>query len=201
MPIDRDSPAPPPPPGEDVSALLHRWGDGDPEAFDALVPIVYDRLREVARQLLRRTPGASLNTTGLVHEAWLKLSAADQVVLRDRSHFLAFASRVMRNVLIDQARARQAVRRGGMREQVSLDAATPWLPDDALDAVTDLDEALRRLEQLAPRQMQMLEQRYFGGLTLEETAEALKVSLATVKRELRSARAWLASQLGGDPAF
>lgn len=188
-------------PSVDITGLLHRWGNGDRGAFDALVPLVYDRLRDVARRMLHRAPGASLDTTSLVHEAWLKLNEAEQLTLRDRSHFLAFSSRVMRNVLIDQARARQAAKRGGALERVTLGEQAAWLPDAALDAVSELDEALQKLERVAPRQSRILEQRFFGGLSLEETAEALGVSLATVKRELRSARAWLAAELGGDPVF
>lgn len=187
-----------PPESGDVAGLLQRWEHGDPTAFNALVPLVYEHLRTVARQQLHHAPGTSLNTTGLVHEAWLKLSAVSQLALRDRAHFFAFASRVMRNILIDQARARQAAKRSGSPDAGDWPVPSVWLPDEALAIVSDLDRALERLEQLAPRQMQLLELRYFGGLTLEETAEALGVSLATVKRELRSARAWLASELDGD---
>ena len=141
-----------------------------------------------------------MNTTGLVHEAYLKLVEAPQANLKDRSHFLALASRVMRNLLVDQARARRAAKRGGGVAPVELDEAL-WISDEKLDTVTELDEALKRLEALDPRQSQILEQRYFGGLSLEETAEAMGLSLATVKRELRSARAWLAMELGGDPSI
>jgi len=177
----------------EITRLLRRWSEGDADAFDRLVPIVYDRLRDLARQRLRGAPGATLDTTGLVHEAYLKLAAAPQVTLRDRGHFLALASRVMRNLLADHARARRAAKRGGGEDALGLIDEAAWMPDDDLDAVTALDEALQRLEALDPRQSRMLEQRYFGGLSLEETAEALGVSLATVKRELRFARAWLAA--------
>jgi RNA polymerase sigma factor (TIGR02999 family) len=185
----------------EVTRLLRRWAEGDTDAFDRLVPIVYERLRELARQRLRGAPGATLDTTGLVHEAYLKLAAAPQVTLRDRGHFLALASRVMRNLLADHARARRAAKRGGGDEALRLIEEAAWLPDDDLDAVTALDEALRRLEVLDARQSRMLEQRYFGGLSLEETAEALGVSLATVKRELRSARAWLAAEMVAERSF
>ena len=185
----------------EVTRLLRRWAEGDTDAFDRLVPIVYERLRELARQRLRGAPGATLDTTGLVHEAYLKLAAAPQVTLRDRGHFLALASRVMRNLLADHARARRAAKRGGGDEALRLIEEAAWLPDDDLDAVTALDEALRRLEVLDARQSRMLEQRYFGGLSLEETAEALGVSLATVKRELRSARAWLAAEMVVERSF
>ncbi len=190
-----------PPQTPDISGLLHRWGQGDRVAFDALVPLVYDRLREVARHQLHRLPGASLNTTGLVHEAWLKLTETEQLTLRDRAHFLAFSSRVMRNLLIDQARARHAAKRNDPNVFGHHDEIIAGFSDTDLDAVSALNDALSRLEQVAPRQSRILEQRFFGGLSLTETAEALDVSLATVKRELRSARAWLAAELGGDSVF
>lgn len=185
----------------DITRLLQRWSEGDSDAFDQLVPIVYDRLRQLARQRLRAAPGATLDTAGLVHEAYLKLAVAPQTELRDRAHFLAVASRVMRNLLTDHARARRAAKRGGGIAPQELLEEAAWMPDDSLDAVTALDQALARLETLDARQSRILEQRYFGGLSLEETAEALGVSLATVKRELRSARAWLAAELGAERAY
>jgi RNA polymerase sigma factor (TIGR02999 family) len=185
----------------EITRLLRRWTEGDADAFDRLVPIVYDRLRQLARQRLRGAPGATLDTTGLVHEAYLKLATATQVTVRDRGHFLALASRVMRNLLADHARARRAAKRGGGDEALELLEEAAWMPDDDLDAVTALDEALQRLEALDARQSRILEQRYFGGLSLEETAEALGVSLATVKRELRSARAWLAAEMVAERSF
>ncbi|MBC7842634.1 MAG: sigma-70 family RNA polymerase sigma factor [Gemmatimonadaceae bacterium] len=185
----------------DITELLRAWGQGDRAALNTLVPLVYDRLRQIARHRLRIAPGASVDTTGLVHEAYLKLANTEQLQLRDRGHFLAFASQVMRNVLTDQARARQAAKRGGMFERVTLVDDITWLADDEIDAVSSLDEALVRLQKIAPRQAQILEQRFFGGLSLEDTAVALDVSLATVKRELRSARAWLAADLAGERHF
>ena len=185
----------------EITRLLHRWGEGDSDAFDRLVPIVYDRLRQLASQRLRGAPGATLDTTGLVHEVYLKLVAGPTTTLRDRGHFLALASRVMRNLLTDHARARLATKRGSGTEPLELLEDIAWMPDDDLDAVSELDSALTRLEQLDPRQSRILEQRYFGGLSLEETAEALGVSLATVKRELRSARAWLASEMISERIF
>ena len=179
-----------------ITRLLERWADGDADALDRLIPLVYDGLRQIAQQRLRSEPGEpSMNTTGLVHEAYLKLADSPRVSLRDRHHFLALASRVMRHVLVDQARARKAAKRGGGEPLVQLDEAV-WGPGVDLDAVAELDAALKRLEAMDARQSQILEQRYFGGLSLEETAGAVGVSLATVKRELRSARAWLAVELG-----
>lgn len=181
----------------EVTTLLHRWSGGDAHARDQLVTLVYERLRRLAHQRLQSAPGEhSLNTTGLVHEAYLRLVDAPRVDLPDRAHFLALASQVMRNLLRDHARARMAAKRGGGKAPLELEEAL-WISDDDLCAVTELDEALTRLETLSPRQSQLLEHRYFGGLSLEETGTVLGVSLATVKRELRSARAWLALELRG----
>ena len=161
------------------------------------MPLMYDELRSLAHQRLRRGESdRSLNTTALVHDAYLKLVDVRQSRFQDRAHFLAMASRVMRRLLVDQARARRAAKRGGAADVVELDEALQ-VSDGQTEALVGLDEALKRLEVLDPRQGQIVEQRYFGGLTLEETAEALGVSLATVKRELRFAHAWLAAELGG----
>lgn len=175
----------------DITDLLHRWGEGDAEALDRLFPILYERMRRLAHQRLRNEPDASLNTTALVHEAYLKLAQSPRTRVRDRGHFLGLASRVMRHLLVDHARARKTAKRGLGATAVRIEDVG-WLADDSVEIVTELDEALERLEAIDERRSRILEQRYFGGLTLEETAEALGVSLATVKRELRSARAWLA---------
>jgi RNA polymerase sigma factor (TIGR02999 family) len=180
-----------------ITHLLRRWGEGDTEALDQLIPLVYERMRQLAHQRLRGEPGGSLNTTALVHESYLKLVDSPQPNIRDRGHFLALASRVMRRLLVDHARARNALKRGAGNSPLELDEMT-WMPDEDLETVTELDVALHRLETMNARQSQILEQRYFGGLTLEETAIALGISLATVKRELRSARAWLAAELQRD---
>lgn len=178
-----------------ITALLHRWNDGDAGALDRVVPIIYQRLREIAHHRLRAAPDErSLNTTGLVHEAYLRLVDSSGTQVENRNHFLAIASRVMRNVLVDHARARSALRRGGGADTVAFDEML-WIDHVDLDAVSDLDEALTKLERLDERKARIIEQRYFGGLSLEETADALGLSLATVKRELRTARAWLASEL------
>jgi RNA polymerase sigma factor (TIGR02999 family) len=183
----------------EITRLLHRWTEGDADARDELVPLVYDRLRQLARQRLRYTPGDhSLDTTALVHEAYIRLVDVQRVDLRDRASFLALASRVMRNLLVDHARARYAAKRGGGKPPLPLDEALA-MSDQQLDLISDLDAALQRLERLNPRQSTLLEQRYFGGLSTEEAAQALGVSVATVKRDLRSARAWLALELRGDP--
>lgn len=170
--------------------------DGRADAVDRLIPVVYDRLRALAHQRLARAPGEnSLNTTGLVHEAYLRFVESSGAGFRDRDHFLATAACVMRSVLVDHARARVATKRGGGAALLEL-RDDAWVTGVDLDRVEDLDEALKRLEQLDERQARMIEQRYFGGMSLEEIASAMDVSLATVKRELRSARAWLATELG-----
>ena len=180
----------------EISGLVRRWSEGDHQALDQLIPIIYDGLRRLAHHRLRTERGeCSLDTTGLVHEAYLRLVKSPNPTLRDRSHFLALASRVMRNLLVDHARARKAAKRGGGVPSPELDPMLQ-IPASDLDAFADLDEALKRLEAMDERQSRILEQRYFGGLSLEETASALDLSLATVKRELRSARAWLAYELG-----
>lgn len=184
----------------DIADLLHRLSAGDKLAINQLVPAMYDELRGLAHQRLRKEPDErSLNTTGLVHEAFLRLVEASRVTFNDRDHFLAVASRVMRNVLVDHARSRTAVKRGGGASMAELYEDT-WIADVDLDKVTELDEALKRLEELDERQARVIEQRYFGGLSLEEIAQAMHVSLATVKRDLRYGRAWLAAELGPDAA-
>ena len=180
---------------DNISLLLRRWRSGDPQALDQLIPLVYDRLRQLAHKRLRNEQDASLNTTALVHEAYIKLVESTDMAPRDRSHFLALMARVMRNLLVDHARSRKAAKRGAGAVTLELDEMA-WISETDLETYSEVDEALKRLEELDSRQSRILENRYFGGLTLEETAESLGISLATVKRELRSARAWLAMELG-----
>ena len=183
----------------DVTGLLRQWTAGDESARDQLIPLVYERLRELAHRQLRSARGeSSLNTTGLVHETYIRLVDAPQLNLPDRAHFLALASEVMRNLLVDRARARMAAKRGGGQASLELNE-TLLVADDHLESVTDLDEALARLGAISQRQALLLQHRYFGGLSLEESAAAVGTSLATAKRELRSAKAWLALELRGEP--
>ena len=183
-------------PPSDVTGLLRQWGEGDPEALNRLMPMLYEELRRLAHQRLRHEAAKpSLDTTALVHDAYLKLVDVRRARFKDRAHFLAMAARVMRRLLVDQGRARRAAKRGGGAEAVELDEAL-WVSESESDAFADLDEALRQLEAMDPRQGQIVEQRYFGGMSLAETAEALGMSLSTVKRELRFAHAWLAAELG-----
>ena len=182
----------------EVTGLLRQWSAGDESARDRLIPLLYDRLRELAHQQLGgASVDNSLNTTELVHEAYIRLVDARRVDLPDRAHFLALASEIMRNLLVDRARARFAAKRGGGVRPLDLDEFE-WISDESLESVAALDDALKRLERLSPRQGQLVQHRYFGGLTLEESAMATGVSLATAKRELRAARAWLALDLNGE---
>ncbi len=151
--------------------------------------MAHDRLRG-------ERPDHTLNTTGLVHEAYLELVDVDHAPWQDRAHFLAAASRVMRHVLVDHARARNAKKRGGGWVQVELDPDALPLTEEYAEAVEELDGALARLAERSPRTAKLLEHRYFGGLKLEECSEALGVSLATVKNDLSFGRAWLARELG-----
>ena len=181
----------------EITGLLKRWSAGDLHARDKLIPLVYDRLRRMAHERLRGAPGErTLSTTELVHEAYLRLVDARSVDFLDRAHFLALTSRIMRNFLVDRARTRAAAKRGGGAAPLELEEAL-WISDESLDAAADLDEALTRLAMLNPRQSELLQHHYFGGLTLNESALALGVSLATAQRDLRTARAWLALELTG----
>ena len=170
------------------------WSGGEREALDKLTPLIYSQLRRMAHARLRdERPDHTLNTTALVHEAYIKLIDINQVQWKDRAHFLAMASRLMRRVLVDYARKRRTEKRGGDQERVNFDEAL-FMPTGKSETVLDLDDALKRLEQLSPRQSEVIEHRYFGGLTAEESAEVLGISRATVERDLRSARAWLARE-------
>jgi len=182
----------------EVTGLLRQWSAGDERARDRLIPLLYDRLRELAhRRLGGAAADSSLNTTELVHEAYIRLVDSPRVDLPDRAHFLALASEIMRNLLVDRARARLAAKRGGGIRPLDLDKFE-WISEENLETVVELDDALKRLEGLSPRQGQLLQHRYFGGLTLAESATPTGVSLATAKRDLRSARAWLALDLKGE---
>lgn len=183
----------------DITSLLRAHRSGDPEAVERLLPLVYGELRRIARRRLwRERASHTLDPTELVHEAFLKLSPAGRVDWRSRSHFYAVASRAMRQVLVDHAARRGAAKRGGGVVPRSLDervaASVP-----ALDELLALEGALKRLEAEAPRQVRVVECRYFGGLTLEETAAALSLSPATVSRDWTLARAWLHRELIGTP--
>jgi RNA polymerase sigma factor (TIGR02999 family) len=179
-----------------VTTWLHRLRDGDPDALDRLLPLVYDDLRGLARaQLRRERTGHTLGATGLVHEAYLRLSTRDRLSVEDRRHFFAIAAQSMRRVLIDYARARNRKKRGAGQPVESLDT-DPLLTDEAADEIIALDAALERLAHANERAARVVEQRFFAGLTLEETADVLGVSLKTVQRDWMVARAWLRKEIG-----
>ena len=178
-----------------ITALLHAHAGGDTAALQQLLPLVYRELRRIARQRLRRErAGHTLAATELVHEAFLKLLPAGRVDWRSRAHFFAVASRAMRNVLIDHAVRKGAVKRGAGARVLPLADANASV-EQPLDDLIALSEALTRLERLDARQAQVVECRFFGGLSLEETAEALNTSAATVSRDWTFARAWLHNEL------
>jgi RNA polymerase sigma-70 factor, ECF subfamily len=181
----------------DITGLLRALSQGHRDALDHLMPIVYDELRRVAhRQLRAERPGHTLNTTALVHEAYLRLVRVDQVQWQDRAHFVAVAARVMRRILVDYARARTRDKRGGHTVRVPLVEALD-VPVTASDELVTLDEALVRLEALNERQCRVVECRCFGGMSVAETAAALGTSPATVKRDWALSRAWLNRELRG----
>ena len=179
----------------EITQLLKAHSAGDAEALDALLPLVYDELRQMAhRRMQQERAGHTFSTTALVHEAYLELVDLDRIDWEDRSHFFALAARVMRHVLVDYAVKRTAEKRGGDRDRV------PLREKDVADAVNLNDvlaihQALRRLEEIDERQVRVVECRFFGGLTIDETAEALDISPATVGRDWRVARAWLNREL------
>lgn len=181
----------------EITALLHAHAAGDASALDRLLPRVYDQLRRIARQRLRRErPGHTLAATDLVHEAFLELMPIDRIDWRSRAHFCAVASRAMRNVLVDYAVRRGAAKRGAGAQVLPIDDHEV-ASEQPLDDLIALSEALNRLERLDARQARVVECRYFGGLTLDETAEALNTSPATVSRDWTFARAWLHHELAG----
>jgi len=182
----------------DVTALLSAWRRGDTAARDQLVRLVYPELRAAAdRQLRAERAGHTLQPTALVNEAYLRLSGIDRIDWQDRSHFVRMAARLMREILVDHARRRDAAKRDG-GQRITLTGLEVADADDALDVV-GLDAALARLERLDPDKGRVIELRYFGGLTVEETAEAMAISPATVKRHWQAARAWLHDALREDP--
>ena len=195
--MDDPNPAAPLPPAT-VDALVDRLASGDGAAVADLMPVVYDELRRLARSYVRRERAQSVQATELVHEAYLRLAGDRPQRWQGRTHFLAIAAISMRRLLVERARARGAEKRGGGRVQVTLDDALVAGPGGAVDLLA-VDEALSTLAALDARQARVVELRFFGGLTVEETAEATGVSPATVKRDWTLARAWLKRELGTDP--
>jgi RNA polymerase sigma factor (TIGR02999 family) len=189
-----------PPSPADVTRILHEWKDGSREALDRLIPIVYEELRTIAsRQLAREWRHDRLQTTTVVSEAYVKLFAQRQVDWQNRGHFFAIAAQLMRRILVDHARRELREKHGGGAIHVELSDAVSTAAEsslDVLDAVA-LDAALQKLEALDPDQGRIVELRFFGGLTVEETAAALGISAATVKREWAVAKGWLYRELTG----
>jgi RNA polymerase sigma factor (TIGR02999 family) len=182
-----------------VTQVLAEWRAGDPHAVDRLVPLLYEELRQLARRHLgRESPGHTLSATALVHEAYLRLLRQRQLAAVDRDGFLAIAGATMRRILVDHARARKRLKRGGPDRPESLepDAEPPLLTPVEVEEVLAIDVALERLAQLDERARRVVECRIFGGLTLEETARVLEVSTKSVQRSWITARAWLRKEIG-----
>lgn len=182
-------------PDQSVTALLVRWGSGDKAALDDLVPLVYDELRKLANSYLRSKPGVqTLQATALVHEAYVRLADQESISMQHRAKFFGLAAKVMRDILVDHARRRFATKRGGDQLRVSLSQADRFgrLPEVGLIA---LDDALKDLATTNPQHSRVIELRFFGGLTIEETAEAMTLSRATTERYWSFARAWLKREL------
>ena len=179
----------------DVTVILNRVQQGDPQAAEELLPLAYEELRRLAAGVRRGDPGVTLSPTALVNEAWIKLADSPPVGVASRLHFTRIAARAMRQVLVEAARRRNAKKRGDGKAWVTFDEALEAAPAGADDLLA-LDAALEDLARLNPRQAMMVECRFFGGLDVAETAALLEVSEATVLRDWRAARAWLAVELG-----
>jgi len=181
---------------DEVSTLLRAWSDGDQSALEKLTPIVYNELHGLARRYMKgERSGHSLQTTALVNEAYIRLVDYKRMQWQDRAHFFAVSAQVMRRILVDHARRRN-LKRGADVPHVSLEAAAVMGDDQDVDLVA-LDDAMNTLARIDPRKVQVVEMRFFGGLNVEETAEVLKVSTVTVKRDWRAARVWLYRELTG----
>lgn len=183
------------PSSPEITQMLRAWGQGDQAAVETVLPLVYDELHRMAkRYLARQQPGHTLQTTALIHEAYLKLADQKEKLWENRAHFFAVAARAMRHILVDYARARHSRKRGGDAQQVELDEAL-MISDERGAELVALDEALTALAAVDPRKSLVVELRFFGGLSEEETAEALAVSVVTVRRDWRAAKLWLLRQM------
>ncbi len=183
------------PPTAEVTRLLRAWGGGDKAALDRLAPLVYEELRHIARRhMQRQKPGVTLQATALVNEAFLRLVDVSTATWQDRAHFFGFCAQTMRRILVDAARARGAGKRGGGAQKFSLKESIDIAPEEDGELLA-LDDALDALAQQDPRAAKVVEMRFFGGLSVEETAEALRISPRTAAREWELARAWLMREL------
>jgi RNA polymerase sigma factor (TIGR02999 family) len=185
----------------ETTRLLRAWAGGDEKALDHLTPRVYEELRKIAGRLMRNErPGRTIQATALVHEAYLKLVDIDNVDWQHRAHFFAVSAQVMRRILLERARRSRASKRGGEAVRIDLDEA-PDVASVRAGEVIALDDALSAMAAIDPRKARVVEMRFFAGLSVEETAEVLKVSADTVVRDWRLARAWLRAEMdGGHPA-
>jgi RNA polymerase sigma factor (TIGR02999 family) len=182
------------PPGE-VTLLLQNWRSGDPEAFERLIPVVYDQLHRIALGLMRRErTDHTLQPTALLNELYVRLVKQQKIRWNDREHFFTFTARLMRHILIDHARGRDAQRRGGPDRNIPLTVDLPWIGTDP-ESILDLMRALDRLEEMDSRKARIVELRVLLSFTIEETAELLQISHASVERDLRFARGWLFREL------
>ena len=190
-----------PAPSDEVTELLNKWSQGDKAALDELMPVIHSELRRLARRYMaRERSGHTLQTTALINEAYLRLVDQQGVEWQDRAHFFAVSAQIMRHILVDHARKYQSDKRGAGAEKVPLDEVIIANQERAAELVT-LDQALDDLATLDPRQSQIVELRFFGGLTVEETAVVMKIAPITVMREWRTAKAWLrhkCSDLGAE---
>ena len=183
----------------EVTKLLQDWSVGNREALDKLLPLVYDELRRLAHSYLtHERADHTLQTTALVHEAYLKLIDQRSVNWQNRAHFFAISAQAMRRILLDNARRHTAAKRGSGGQKVSLEEVATLSRDTANESLIELDEALQELAVIDPEQGRIVELRYFGGLTIEETAEVLNISPSTVQREWTTARAWLYQAIKGE---
>jgi RNA polymerase sigma-70 factor (ECF subfamily) len=183
---------------DNVTLLLRKWSEGDVNALGELTPLVYDELHRLAHQHMRREKaGHILQTSALINEAYLRLVDQPQIHWENRAHFFGIAARLMRRILVDEARKRDAVKRGGSLIQVPLDEANNLAQEQAANVVA-IDDALETLEKIDARQSEIVELRFFGGLSIQQTADVLKVSAGTVMRDWTFARAWLRQQMSAE---
>jgi RNA polymerase sigma factor (TIGR02999 family) len=184
------------PASEQITAWLTNWREGDPKASEQLFAVVYPQLRRIAARFLNNERDHhTLEPSALVNELCLRLLGSKPIDFKDRAHFFAIAAQTMRRILIDHARARIADKRGGVQQRLSLSAVEGWNPVDRNEDILALDQALSKLEKADPRAARVVELRFFGGLQEEEIAEVLSVSIITVKRDWKVARAWLIARL------
>jgi RNA polymerase sigma factor (TIGR02999 family) len=180
----------------DITLLLAAWSEGNKDALDRLTSLLYPEFRRIARQYLGRRAGESLESAALANEVYLKLTSAGKIQCEDRTHFLALCAQMIRHILVDHARRRRSARRGGDAMHVPLDQVLLEVETGGIDVIA-LDSALHSLAEIDPRKSRVVELRYFGGLGVDETAEVLKVSPETAKRDWKMARAWLYTRLAG----